>query len=440
MLNSPGAWDFMISYTQRNPEAKLLASETFYSLKELGLSCWLDVKMERRDESAMEEGVRNSTVVIAIVTEGDGTAGTSYFERPVCLKELRWAVSANKSVQPVLRVEDKHRVGEFLALAPADLKFLGSIDWIDMNRGAVQYWNVGISLICRTIEHKTSTMSERNGSGTSCEGFSSAVSPEVLAFLQELRMERFANQFANFGVNVFDDLEDVDEETLASFGCSGAEQKRFLRKRPATGAPQQRPESPSLGSSWTTLQPVQLSEDVDALRMRVDYEGLTRLLSNGTIEERCKAAGAFSYLTVTASSSTAGIVSAGGVPPLVQLLRDGTDEGRTHAAEALANLVALDSAERRQAIVEAEGIPAIVQLLTTGTNEGKTNAAAALRNLGAYDTVRLMADAGGIPGLTQLLLEGTEEGKANAAAALANLANDETLRQPMAEAGSIPAL
>jgi hypothetical protein len=50
VLNEPGHWDFMISYTQRNPAAEILAANLYNSIRERGGtlckgSCWLDVKM-----------------------------------------------------------------------------------------------------------------------------------------------------------------------------------------------------------------------------------------------------------------------------------------------------------------------------------------------------------------------------------------------------------
>ena len=54
-LNEPGHWDIMISYTQRNADAKLMASELFHSFEELGRRVWLDVKMGQLNEQAMQE-------------------------------------------------------------------------------------------------------------------------------------------------------------------------------------------------------------------------------------------------------------------------------------------------------------------------------------------------------------------------------------------------
>ena len=148
-LNEPGRWDFFISHTQRNDAAVALAEKLYSSLKQRGKTVWLDVNMERRDEAAMEEGVRKSGCVIAVITDGDGVPGNAYFERPFCLKELQWGMESRKYIQPVIRDADKQRIGEFMGDAPDDMKFLGSVDWIDMNRGAIQYWNVGVDMIIK---------------------------------------------------------------------------------------------------------------------------------------------------------------------------------------------------------------------------------------------------------------------------------------------------
>ena len=70
--NAPGYWDFMISYSQRNPSAGLMASRLFSKLKEVGHTVWLDVEMLDKSEAAMEEAVVNSKCVIALITEGPG--------------------------------------------------------------------------------------------------------------------------------------------------------------------------------------------------------------------------------------------------------------------------------------------------------------------------------------------------------------------------------
>ena len=55
-----------------------MADEIFFGMKEKRRRCWLDVKMVKCDVAAMEEGVRHSDCLIAIVTD-NGT--DSYFSR-----------------------------------------------------------------------------------------------------------------------------------------------------------------------------------------------------------------------------------------------------------------------------------------------------------------------------------------------------------------------
>ena len=74
-------------------------------------------------------------------------------------------------------------------------------------------------------------------------------------------------------------------------------------------------------------------------------------------------------------------MAAGVIPPLVELLRGGSDNGRAKAAEALWNFAAGNAADRA-AVVEAGALPPLVELLRLGSDEqGSKNAAGALRKL-----------------------------------------------------------
>ena len=42
VMNLPGRWDFMVSYTQRNAYAKALANKACGSLQQRGHTVWLD--------------------------------------------------------------------------------------------------------------------------------------------------------------------------------------------------------------------------------------------------------------------------------------------------------------------------------------------------------------------------------------------------------------
>ena len=99
----------------------------------------------------MEEGVVNSTVVLAIITD-DGGAGNAYFERPFCVQELQWAVTAGCFIQLVVDVADKGRIGELLSKAPGDLKgLIEGTDFIELIRAKMQFWAVSIDMITEVL-------------------------------------------------------------------------------------------------------------------------------------------------------------------------------------------------------------------------------------------------------------------------------------------------
>ena len=140
-LNAPGTWDFFVSHTQRNGHATTLAAELYAELATHGLTCWLDVRMEQKSEAAMKEGVLKSKCVLAVITGAcDGAESNAYFNRPYCVKELRWAREAGIPIQPVIRAADKQEIGAFLATAPEDLKDLGQTDFIDLDRSKLRRW------------------------------------------------------------------------------------------------------------------------------------------------------------------------------------------------------------------------------------------------------------------------------------------------------------
>ena len=131
----------------------LLAEAIWGSLtSQHGLKVWLDVKMADKSEAAMEHGVRNSKMVIAIVNRAalnpdrpdDYPAHNTLFQRAYCVQELRWAKEAGKIIQPTIRFEDKQNIGDMMSLAPDDLQFMGETEFIELERNDGAYWNVGI--------------------------------------------------------------------------------------------------------------------------------------------------------------------------------------------------------------------------------------------------------------------------------------------------------
>jgi hypothetical protein len=151
-VNQPGNWYAMISYTQRSETAKLLAVEIYNSLREQGQEVWLDVKMDRLNEAAMQEAAENSGCIIAVITgEEHGDVSSAYFRREYCISELRWARQAGVPIQPVVAAKDKTRIGEFLSQAPSDLQDLGSVDFIHLDGSRPRYWKAGIEEVMRNI-------------------------------------------------------------------------------------------------------------------------------------------------------------------------------------------------------------------------------------------------------------------------------------------------
>ena len=166
-LNAPGRWDFMISYTQRSPKAELLATELYHSLRERGYTVWLDVKMKHMNESVMSEAAQNSRCILAVVSgaerAGDPEAN-AYFKRSCCVKELHWALNAGVPIQPVIHPDDKKRIGELVALAPPDLRFLGAAaDFIHIDRSRPAYWRTGVDEVIEGANNLIAAATGRAG-------------------------------------------------------------------------------------------------------------------------------------------------------------------------------------------------------------------------------------------------------------------------------------
>ena len=135
-LNPPGRWKAFGSHTQRDAEGVVVVERLSADFAAAGHPFWLDVKMRDLSQAAMKEGVLNSDIFLAMITE-------QYFTRKFCIMELRWAREAGKAIQPIIRAEDKPRIGEFLDMAPEDLKDLGKINFIHLDRGDIDYWELG---------------------------------------------------------------------------------------------------------------------------------------------------------------------------------------------------------------------------------------------------------------------------------------------------------
>lgn len=173
-LSEPaGRWDFFISHTQRNPEGKLMALDLHDTLRDRGFRCWLDVKMDYMNMASMEAGVRGSKCVLAVITgpcpnadyPNEKEDANAYFGRWMCCQELLWAADEGVPVIPVIRAEDKKKIGGMVAITHGDIRThdrcsvlktaIGKIDFVHADRSTKEDWNFGVGKILnRFLEKK----------------------------------------------------------------------------------------------------------------------------------------------------------------------------------------------------------------------------------------------------------------------------------------------
>ena len=132
-------------------------------------------------------------------------------------------------------------------------------------------------------------------------------------------------------------------------------------------------------------------------------------------------------------ANKAGIVDAGAIKPLAQLLQCGSETAQEQAAAALRNL----GGHRTQRFVEEGAVAPLVALLGSGSAPGqREQAAAALRNFAAFEDGSRLAivRAGAVAPLVALLRCRADSTVEEAAAALQNLARHPLNRLAMADA------
>jgi vacuolar protein 8 len=186
-----------------------------------------------------------------------------------------------------------------------------------------------------------------------------------------------------------------------------------------------------------------------------EIEGLVRAFREGVDAAYTAAARAVGWLAHDNLADRVAIAEAGagGIPPLVEVLRAGSAKAKEQAARALSRLAYNDACE--VLIAEAGGIAPLVELLRDGSVEAKFWVARALGHLASNNAANkvLIAEAGGIPPLVELLRDGSTEARlwaptlgvygvsAAPAMALYQLAlNNKANKVAIAEAGGIPLL
>ena len=161
-INEPGKWDAMISYTQRDGKAEVMAEGLFSALENKGWKIWMDIKMKKCNTAAMEEAVKNSRSVIAIFScpSGDLKDSLAYANREYCMKELRWALQYGTFIQPVVANRDKERIGFFIRQLPKELKKLGDIDFIHLDKSRPKRWEVSVEEVMELIDEETQSATQ----------------------------------------------------------------------------------------------------------------------------------------------------------------------------------------------------------------------------------------------------------------------------------------
>ena len=167
---------------------------------------------------------------------------------------------------------------------------------------------------------------------------------------------------------------------------------------------------------------------------------LVELLSGGSADGKDAAAAALAKLTGgwhQTAARTAAIAEAGGIPPLVALVRNFAADGQAEAAQTLGRL-ADNNAANQAAITKAGGIEALVALVRSGDADSRRAAVRALEEL-AREDANCTAIAQRLVGL---LSGGSSEDQEEAAAdAMSELAySADAMAAAIAAAGGIESL
>ena len=144
--------------------------------------------------------------------------------------------------------------------------------------------------------------------------------------------------------------------------------------------------------------------------------GVGAMTEGGSADAK-NAAAALARLAKNAANQVA-IAEAGGIAPLVELARGGSEGAKTWALLALANLAT--SSANQVAIAEAGGIAPLVELAHSGSAGAKTWAALALANLATNSANKVAIAKAAVGALVELVRGGSADaaGRCGSAAAM----------------------
>ena len=137
-----------------------------------------------------------------------------------------------------------------------------------------------------------------------------------------------------------------------------------------------------------------------------ELKGLVRAFCEGDDKKKAAAARALGNFAYNNSANKAAIAKARGIPPLVDLLRDGSAKAKEDAARTLSSLAC--SIANGVLIVADGAIPPLIDLLRDGGANAKVRAAAALHYLAYNNDANAVAIAltVGLEALVQLARRG----------------------------------
>jgi len=178
---------------------------------------------------------------------------------------------------------------------------------------------------------------------------------------------------------------------------------------------------------------------------------LVAMLSEDSPQAQEQAAAALANLASETSENRISIVDAGGIEPLLGLLKgNSSSKAKEHSMAAIAKL-AYNSETIQSAIAEANGIPLLVNALASSSNAKEMMASAQLYSLAASalsqlakgneENQKLISHEGAISSLVSILGTPVPELQANTAQCLANLSeHNAELQALIARTGAIAPL
>lgn len=113
------------------------------------------------------------------------------------------------------------------------------------------------------------------------------------------------------------------------------------------------------------------------------------------------------------------------IPTIVKFVESGTDKQKADGAEAIWSLVGIRNINNKRLVREAGGIGPLIALVRSGTDVQKMWATSALMNLSAFneENSNAIREAEGIEPLIALVRSGTEDQKDDAIGVLNNLSS-----------------